>query len=199
VGSDYTCYYSGDAPADPRLMVRDHSGNLSGGATFATMRVMASYERLLSQHIGLEARIGFAFNGGPKARSGEAFLPLHLEGRFKYWFRKEGFTKKGFRPYAFLGGGMAQVDARMTVAVGDCSVPPLAPPAPPQCPVTGAGAHPARLNAWRKMGQVFIAGGGGTMFAINERHGVILNVNLMYMLGSPGFVIEPSLGYEIGL
>jgi hypothetical protein len=199
-GSDFTCYYSGDRPANPLLIARPYSGNLSGGATLATMRFMASYERLLSQHVGLQARFGFAFNGGPKARSGEAFLPLHLEGRLKYWFRKEGFTKKGFRPFAFVGGGMAQVDARMTVSVGDCSVPGLpGQSVNPECPFNGAGAHPARLNAWRKMGQGFIAGGGGTTFAINERHSVVLNLNLMYMLGSPGFVMEPSLGYEIGL
>jgi hypothetical protein len=37
------------------------------------------------------------------------------------------------------------------------------------------------------------------MYAFAINHGVLLNLNLMYMLGSAGPVIEPSLGYVFGL
>jgi hypothetical protein len=199
---DYTCYYGGDVPVDGRgIIAKNYSGNLNGGGTLATVRVLFSYERLFSQHIGLEGRLGFAFNGGPKAADGTSFLPLHAEARLKYWFRNEGFSKKGFRPFVLLGGGIAQVDGKLTVSVGDCTVPGSTPPVAvnPTCQATGSGAHPAKLIAYKKLGQSFITVGGGAMYAFNEKHGLVLNLNLMYMLGSSGPVIEPSLGYELGL
>jgi hypothetical protein len=201
-GQDFSCYYAGDRPISTSGVIsKPYSGNLSGGLRPATARILASYERLLSQNIGLEARIGFAFGGGPKAADGTAFLPLHAEGRFKYWFRKEGFSKKGFRPYVHLGGGMAQVDSKITVSVGDCTANQPGPPMPvnPTCVPTGAGARAAKLSAWRKLGQGFITVGGGAMYAITEKHGVVLNLNFMYMLGTSGAVLEPSIGYELGL
>jgi hypothetical protein len=56
-----------------------------------------------------------------------------------------------------------------------------------------------QLDAYRKLGQSFITGGGGAMYAFGQNHGLVLNLNFMYMLPASGLVIEPSLGYEIGL
>ena len=153
------------------------------------MRILASYERLLTGNIGLEARVGFAFNGGPKAPKGAAFLPLHLEGRGKYWFVKNGFSKRGIRPYVFLGGGLAQVDTRLTVTVYELNHID---------PKTGKLGQP-KVDAYQKLGQSFIGFGGGAMYAFTPKHGLVLNLNFMYMLGSSGPVLEPSLGYELGL
>jgi hypothetical protein len=56
-----------------------------------------------------------------------------------------------------------------------------------------------RVDAWKKLGQGFAAAGGGVVYAINPQLGVQANVNLMYMLGSSGPVLQPSLGLIYGL
>ena len=56
-----------------------------------------------------------------------------------------------------------------------------------------------KLDAWKKLGQGFAAGGGGIVYAINPQLGVQANFNFMYMLGSSGPVLEPSLGLIYGL
>jgi hypothetical protein len=186
-GSKFNCFYSDGTPYT-NLPRKGGGGNLNGGAAPGTVRLLASYERLLTGNIGLEARLGFAFNGGPKAANGTAFLPIHAEARGKYWFVKNGFSKRGIRPYVFLGGGVAQVDTRLTVTVYELNINP----------VTGKRDQP-KIDAYRKLGQSFIGLGGGAMYAFTPRHGLVLNLNFMYMLGSSGPVLEPSLGYEFGL
>jgi hypothetical protein len=178
-GSDFNCFDGAGHPyINPTLP--GGGGNLNGGAAPGTVRILASYERLFSSHFGLEGRLGFAFNGGPKAANGTAFLPIHVEARGKYWFMKDGFSKRGIRPYVFLGGGIAQVDTHLLVTVYE----------------TNGTRH--KVDAYRKLGQSFLALGGGAMYAFKPRHGLLLNLNFMYMLGSTGPVIEPSLGYEYG-
>ncbi len=49
------------------------------------------------------------------------------------------------------------------------------------------------------MGQGFITGGGGVVYAFTENLGAQLNLNLMVMLPTSGFVIQPSLGVVYGL
>jgi hypothetical protein len=56
-----------------------------------------------------------------------------------------------------------------------------------------------KLDAWKKLGQGFITGGGGVVYAIKEQIGIQANLNLMYMLGSSGPVIQPSIGVIYGL
>lgn len=184
-GKDFSCFYGGGIPypaaatdGGPRP---NYAGNLNGGAAPGTIRLLASYERLVTPNIGVGGRLGFAFGGGPKAANGASFLPVHIEVRGKYWIGRGVFSRKGLRPYVFLGGGMAQVDAKLTVTILD----------------TKSGQH--QLDAYRKLGQGFIAGGGGAMYAFGQNHGLVVNLNLMYMLPASGPVIEPSLGYEFGL
>ncbi len=55
------------------------------------------------------------------------------------------------------------------------------------------------LDAWKKLGQGFLTAGGGAMLGLGKSASLQLNVNLMYMLGSSGVVIEPSLGLNFGL
>jgi hypothetical protein len=189
-GSEFNCFYGNGAPYTGTPL-RNAGGNLNGGAAPGTLRLLASYERLLTGNIGLEARVGFAFNGGPKSVDGKSFLPLHVEARGKYWFMKNGFSKRGIRPYVGLGGGIAQVDTRLTVTVFE------------QGPVNPQTMRPTtrqfKIDAYRKLGQAFVGLGGGAMYAFSPKHGIVLNLNFMYMLGSSGPVLEPSLGYELGL
>jgi hypothetical protein len=185
-GSTFNCFYSDGTPY-ANATRKGGGGNLNGGAAPGTMRLLASYERLFTGNIGAEARLGFAFNGGPKAANGTAFLPIHAEARLKYWFIKNGFSKRGIRPYAFLGGGVAQVDTHLTVTVYEAN----------RNIVTGKFETP-KIDAYKKLGQSFISFGGGAMYAFTPKHGLVLNLNFMYMLGSSGPVLEPSLGYELG-
>jgi hypothetical protein len=181
-------------------------GKISGGFTFATMRVMASYERLFGG-LGLEARLGFAFNGGQTPQGGSAFLPVHAEARLKAWLRgAAGFQSPGFRPWLHIGGGVAQVDAKVNVDIVDCA------PAYAMSPAQGGGCSstsdpliargyaggrpPLHVVATKQLGQEFGTVGGGVMYAVTENHGAVLNLNLMIPFPSVSFVFEPSIGYE---
>jgi hypothetical protein len=181
-------------------------GKIDGGFTFATMRVMASYERLIGA-FGLEGRLGFAFNGGKTPSGGSAFLPVHVEARAKWWLRgTAAFSKPGFRPWLHVGGGIAQVDAKVNVDVVDCT--PAADPKIMQlgeC-IAAGNPHDARsfhgqiqsLQATKQLGQAFATVGGGVMYAVAKNHGAVLNLNLMVPFPSAGFVVEPSIGYVYG-
>jgi hypothetical protein len=138
-------------------------------------------------------------------------LPIHAEVRVSYWIGAGALGKRGLRPYVFIGGGMAQVDAKVPVTVYDCSQPYIKanesdpdvdPPA--DCKTGGDGTdqrrlRQKRLDAWKKLGQGFGTAGIGGVYAFKENMGIQANVNVMYMLGSSGFVIAPSLGFIYGL
>jgi hypothetical protein len=193
-GSDFNCFFSTGTPyplasSTPQ---KGQAGNLNGGIAPGTYRIMASYERILFGHFGAEGRLGFAFNGGPKAADGTSFLPVHLEARGKYWFGRDVFSKKGIRPYVLFGAGVAQVDAKLSVTVYD---PGYRNPKTGQLINNGI----VTLDAYRKLGQAFVTVGGGAMYAFGKNHGLVLNLDLMYMLPASGVVIQPSLGYQVGL
>lgn len=158
---------------------------ISTGIAAATTRFMLSYDRAFTPNILAGGRVGFAIGGGPKSGN-KSFLPIHIELDAQYWFGKNALSKKGFRAYAQLGGGVAQVDTKLPVT---------ACPTATGCTTTTA----VQLDAYKKLGQSFITLGGGAMYAITQSSGVQLNLNLMYMLPTSGIVIEPSLGYVLGL
>ncbi len=216
----YACYASGTT--DQPYNNEPYPGaGIASGTVIATHRILLSYDRALTRNIELGGRVGFAFGGGPPAgkvlpdatgaggSAGTAFLPAHLEGRLSYWIGKGVLSKKGIRPYVHIGGGLAQVDAKVKVKVADCGG--LGPDDgtvtnPQYLCSTGKppanydlGAHTVELDAWRKMGQGFITAGGGAMYAFTDRLGLQLNLNLMLMVPSTGVVIQPSLGLEYGL
>lgn len=191
--NDFNCFYS-DGSQFLDYTTPTGGGEVNGGLIPGTFRLMLSYERALTENIGAEARFGFAFRGGPKPNGGSAFLPIHAEVRGKYWFGSNPYGRVGFRPYVFLGGGLAQVDAKLTIAVETC-VDNAGNPI--QCTPTSK-TNGLQLDAYKKLGLMFVAGGGGLKYALTDVHGIVLNVNLMYMLPSSGIVVEPSLGYEFG-
>ncbi len=187
------CFF-GDNSTLSRATVKGSGGKIGGGFTLATMRVLASYERLFGA-FGVEGKLGFAFNGGPTPKGGTAFLPVHAELRLKYWvLGTKAFTKPGFRPWVHLGGGLAQVDASVMVPVRICQETA-------QACLDGTAAGPydqKSLKAVKQLGQSFVGLGGGVMYAVGKTHGAVLGVNFMIPFPSSGFVIEPSLGYTIG-
>jgi hypothetical protein len=201
----YSCYYGGttvpiqdgyagapyNIPTDKGSM-----GTINGGAKIATIRLLLSADYAVIPNLTVGGRVGFAFNGGPKqgdygdpendgtytAKKGKAFMPLHLEARVAYWFRS--FGQPGLRPYIAVGGGIAQVDAKI-------SVPIAAPDASGQTVM-------AKADVYKRLGQGFITLAPGVMIPIGSRLGALVNVNAMYMLPDSGFVLEPSLGMVMG-
>ena len=203
----FACYYKGQENQyrfDPQPGV---ANKISTGFAPATIRFLASYDRVLGENLTLGARAGFAINGGPPAGqqgSEVDFLPFHGEARVGYWFGTQPFAKKGFRPYVHAGGGMAQVDAKLPVTILDCAQGQLNADRNNSTYIScrdGAGAQGTRLelDAYKKLGQGFVTAGGGAVYALSPNSGFQANLNLMMMLGTSGFVIEPSIGYVFGL
>jgi hypothetical protein len=193
--------------AQPGTNNRIATGFSAPGKT--TMRVLASYERVLIPNLTVGGRLGFAFNGGPKPPNGAAFLPLHVEGRAAYYFGKNPLGKKGLRPYVHVGGGLAQVDAKLPVKVTDCAGV-IGPDGEPRSADDTEYENcinrqnevehvSLELDAYKKLGQGFAGAGGGAVFALSPNSGIQLNLNLMFMLPNTGFVVQPSLGYVMGL
>ncbi|HSU38843.1 MAG TPA: hypothetical protein VLJ38_04715, partial [Polyangiaceae bacterium] len=179
------------------------------------------------------ARVGFAFGGGPPAgqakpssdpaahtpgSGGYPFLPFHLEFRAQYWFLP--LTAKLFRAYGLVGGGLAQVDAKVPIGQYDCEDAGKNPDHPEEntpFPVGGkmVGAvaqcasgvqtyyHPSYhprvpVDAWSKMGRFFLEFGAGGMLAVGQKMGVTLEAKVIYMMPDSGVVLEPVLGVMYG-
>jgi hypothetical protein len=238
--ANYACFYEG---TDDQPFFRTpfpYRDGIQGGMVLATSRVMISYERAFTNRITLGARLGYAFGGGPPAgqaaslpaeqpmngdptdspwqvpannvaTGGTAFLPVHAEIRGAFWFLP--LNAKMFRAYGALGGGMAQVDAKVSIPELDCNdanEPRYTDPqgneysAFAQCQ-NGVGYYDYRkyptynIDGWKKMGQGFITAAVGGMIAFKDNMGVLINANVMYMLPASGIVIEPSLGFTIGM
>ena len=191
---------------------------ISTGTVIATRRLLVSFDRTVTRSLTLGVRLGIAFGGGPPVPDSpeppapgaapppvKKFLPFHAELRMAYWFGKGVFAKKGFRPYVHGGGGIAQVDAKVKVRVADCPES-LDNNTYNRCIAGDPGVANGDYNVtvsrpmdvWRKMGQGFLTAGGGVVYAFTPQIGAQLNLNLMYMLPSSGFVIQPSIGVEYG-
>ena len=230
VGGDEVCSQASQADEGFACFFTDPNGNtvqygfdpqpgfankINTGLAVATTRFLASGDFALSERIMLGARLGYAIGGGPSTIDAEnneiKFLPFHAELRGSFWFNKT--PRKGIHPYVHVGGGMAQVDAKLPVTVRDCSTFQAFPNNPDgsrpydNCaggldPIPGGlldTAEPLELDAYKKLGQGFAALGGGAVYGLSENLGIQLNLNIMFMLPTTGQVIEPSLGLIYGL
>lgn len=208
---------------------------IATGTVVATTRILLSYDLAVSPNITVGARVGYAIGGGPAAgqevesdggtpddpsddtyTGGTAFLPFHAELRGAYWIGKNALGKKGLRPYLGLGGGMAQVDAKVPVTIKDCtgryddgtlhatdgnpaSATPIEDCRQALTNFDQREMPDVQLDAYKKLGQGFVTVSGGLAFAFKENMALQLNLNFMYMLPSSGAVLEPSLGFVAGL
>jgi hypothetical protein len=221
-GGGYECYDAGTRNS-PYAGPPFPGTGIATGTAIATQRILLSYDRAFTPNITVGVRIGYALGGGPPAvtgfdQDGNAtgkidFLPFHAEGRATYWIGQGALGKKGIRPYVFAGGGMAQVDAKVPVTIFDCGETNAmgmsidangnlingADCAAGAKSINQTGLPQRKIDAWKKLGQGFAAVGGGIVYAVKEQIGIQANVNLMYMLGSSGPVLEPSLGVIYGL
>jgi len=101
--------------------------------------------------------------------------------RAAYWLGTKPLSQKGIRPYLVAAGGLAQVDATVVVIVDEATGDPL------------------RLAAWRKTGQMFVAGGAGLVYALKANSGILLELKVQEMFGTPGTAMTLSGGYTFGL
>jgi hypothetical protein len=230
---NYACFYQGTSDQPFFHTPYPLTDSINSGMAVATTRVMLTYDRAFLPSLTAGARLGFAFGGGPpagqspppgvtdppahtKGTGGTAFLPIHFEVRLAYWFVP--LTAKVFHAYAVVGGGMAQVDAKVKVNEYDCEDAGKNPNHPEENTPFGAlmlnayqqcrsgqktyyNIHyhtPVPVDAWKKMGQGFVDFGAGGMLSIAKNMGITLEMKGMYMFPATGFVLEPALGYQYG-
>lgn len=239
--SNYACFYEGTSDQPFVHTPFPYRDGIQQGMVLATQRILLSYDRAFFPWLTAEIRAGFAFGGGPpagqqvrkvgdsvpdraKGTGGTPFLPAHVEVKAKYWLLP--LSSKLIRLYAGLGGGMAQVDAKVSIPEYDCQhagMPDLKPEETAtqsmswtdpktdrvyspfeQCKF-GKGYYnyryykPVKVDGWKKMGQAFGTASVGGMIAFKDNMGITINANVMYMLPASGLVIEPSLGFSYGL
>jgi hypothetical protein len=157
------------------------NNNIKPGLGFSTVRLVGAYDHVLGLHWSFGLRLGLALNGGPTPPGGSAFVPVHAEARVAYLFIPEPAS---LVPFAFLAGGVAEVDTRVSVLVAE--VP---------CSIGLAPACARRLSAWRRAGFTFVATGGGARLAIGAHGALVGDVRLSVTFGSVALVVTPELGY----
>jgi hypothetical protein len=205
--AEYACFYQDNGqqfygdPSNAKNAIQSGFG-LGGG------RVLVSYDRQIFKNLGLAAgvRLGFAFGGSPGSDrappnalhdQAKSFLPFHAEGRVSYYFGGSLYEGGKFRPFAFVGGGLAQVNAGVPVSVCDRLDRDGRTPAPasdyncPEGAPTGVGRD---LDAYQITGLNFIGFGGGATYGITKNFGIAAEVKVMLMLPTFGVVFSPSLG-----
>ncbi len=185
-GSGYTCFASnGDYFSQAPLTGANTADSVNGGLSPATTRFLVGYDRAFGRNFTLGARVGFAIGGGPTRPGGTGFLPLHLEGRATYWIGHNALAHKGFRFFALVAGGAAEVDSSLAAFAYSQNA--------------AANSAPGQYQAWKKTGQAFGAVGLGTMFAITPNSGIVLEIRAMELFPTSGTAIGAQLGYTFGL
>ncbi len=185
-GAHYSCF----GPAGREWSGPIYAGagdRTQGGLGLATRRVMLGYDRVLFDNLLAGLRLGMAFDGAPNSKVGERFLPLHAEGRLAYVFGDQPFEHAaGIRPYFGVGGGIAEVDGRLTVEYfvdqaayqqGDARM----------------------LDAWRRAGRTFVAPMLGSAFAFGPASAITLEARLLFLFGKSGLAPAVGVGYALGL
>jgi hypothetical protein len=189
---ELSCFRSGDEFRDPTLVATAGSGGeVGGGFRPATTRLLIGYDRVLFlPNLSVGARLGYAIGGGPAEPNGAAFVPFHVEVRGTYWFAPIQTGK--IRPYAALGGGLAQIDSSVTTEVVD-----RGPQG--QIPLDDQGQPRAsKVTVWKKSGTTFASLGGGAMYPLGETDGITAELKAVLLFPSPGLSVGLQAGYTHG-
>ena len=148
----------------------------------ANFRIALSFDYAATKNLLVGARVGFVINtydGQAAKNEGKTFAPIHLEARGTWVFGEDPFAKAGLAPYAMLGAGVAETDAKVTVAVA---------------PAKGS---PQNYTAWDISGPGFFSIGAGVRFAFTPRVALLAGPRLNVAFGSGATLL--SIGPEVGL
>lgn len=182
---------------DPTTGQRVGAGNVGGGLALATMRALVGFDRAFLDHFTAGLRVGFAFNGGPttdQLQGNKAFFPIHVEAGFAYYPLPDSFARTGFRPFVRLGGGIAQVQAKLTSPIVDWRE---------RTQAAGGGMELAlgenpTVEIWKKSGMFFGSFSLGTMIAFAPNHGPTLEFKGLILFPDSGVGGAGQLGYAVG-
>jgi hypothetical protein len=188
---ELSCFRAGDQFRDPTVeFTAGDGGEVAGGFRPATTRLLIGYDRVLFPNITVGARLGYAIGGGPTQPNGASFVPFHAEVRGAYWFAPIEIGK--IRPYATVGGGLAQIDSSVTTQLVDRS-------AQGQIPVDPGGQPQAsRVTVWKKTGTTFASLGGGAMYPLTEKSGITAELKGVLLFPSSGVSVSLQAGYSHG-
>ena len=195
---------------------------VSGAASIASVRLLAGYDRVLHEGLAVGLRFGVSFLGSPGvgnaeerydecvAANGKAmcrspqandFAPIHAELRASYFLidstvERARMAGKLFtpRPYIFVGGGLAQVNASETISVCDtvdANGSALFNAASDRCPANTKKRK--AIKAYQVTGRGFVNIGVGGIFPLHDNLGVNLELKMMFMAPTFGFVFAPSV------
>lgn len=203
-GGSYACFISGTSHQfDGKIVTKNGTNGIQGGLGTADVRLLLGYERQLTPKLPLTlgVRLGWAFGGSPspdnvqangllqnKQPPANSFLGFHGEARATYY--PLGFyEEKKIRPYGFLAGGVAQVNASVPVQVCDSSAEAIGP----SCSKVSA-SKAVNVDAYQITGLNFFGFGAGAVYGITPSVGLSLELKFMVMLPTSGFVIAPTIG-----
>lgn len=208
--SSYACFVSGTSKQfDGKVVSSNGTNGITGGLGTASVRLLLGYDRqiLSSLPLTLGVRLGWAFGGSPSPDNAldkdgnlangqtpaNSYLGFHAELRASYYFLGF-FEDKKIRPYAFLGGGLAQVNASVPVQVCDSSESATGAACRSGKGPTNPPSKTVNVDAYQITGLNFIEFGGGATYGFTPTFGVAAEVKFMIMMPTSGFVIAPNLG-----
>lgn len=208
---NFACFYEGTD--EPFVHAPEPSSDtIDSTLSFATTRVLFSYEYAVIPQLTLGLRGGYAFRGGPpagmipspnggRATGGTAFMPWHVELRGSYWLTPLT-RRQPWHGFAGIGLGLAQVDAKVHHEVADCEIfasdqnnaDQLA-----RYQECRQGLHPdaptnTKLDAWKKTGISFGVMHAGLLLTLNDSVAAMFDVGVMLMFPAEAVAFEPSLG-----
>lgn len=166
------------------------NNKVQGGAAPATIRILATADYGVTKNIMIGARLGLVVNTYPGVEGGKDTkgfgAPLHAEVRGTYLFGQGLLKTKGVVPYAFLGAGFSNWDAKVGVTVSELNAQ------------TNVKTNRS-VDAWYLGGPGFIGFGGGLRIMAGPRVAIPIGARVAFALGNGVLpTVSPELGVQVG-
>jgi hypothetical protein len=157
----------------------------SGGAIWATTRIMLGYDRVVAPNVTLGGKLGAVIAGKAlRMKTDRGFMFFHGEVRASLWIGSAPFTKKTIRPYLFLSAGLGEADGKITVDYIQN--------------VNGSPGTAQKAAAWKRSGNMFVGPGVGLQYPIAKNHGPTAEFRFTQYLSPSVPVVSVGLGYLYG-